>query len=294
MKKLVLTFLFSCFSLLVLKAQNLKSFQFYNQKGKAVNFDQVVKACLDYDVILFGEHHNNSTNHWLQLQLLKQLHQKKGKQLVLGAEMFERDNQEGLNRYLSHQIDDNELKNQVRLWSNYKTDYKPLVDFAQKHQLQFIATNIPRKYASQVAKFGVESLDTLTNLTKKDLIALPFPIDYSAPGYPEMLEMMGDHAGAKAKQFVAAQAIKDATMAESILKNRKEGQLFLHFNGDYHSKQFGGIYWYLKNYQPTLKVAVIQILESDEITLELKKSKEDSTILTDFTLVLPSDTNKTY
>ncbi|MEZ4981018.1 MAG: ChaN family lipoprotein [Saprospiraceae bacterium] len=43
-----------------------------------------------------------------------------------------------------------ELDSTARLWSNYKTDYAPLVDFAKENDLQFVATNIPRRYASLV------------------------------------------------------------------------------------------------------------------------------------------------
>jgi uncharacterized iron-regulated protein len=30
----------------------------------------------------------------------------------------------------------------TQLWSNYQTDYRPLVDFAKENNLRFIATNI--------------------------------------------------------------------------------------------------------------------------------------------------------
>lgn len=51
---------------------------------------------------------------------------------------------------------------------------------------------------------------------------------------------MGDHAdGTKVMNFISAQATKDATMAESILKNFQTGKTFIHYNGNYHSKEFG-------------------------------------------------------
>ncbi|MBS7332249.1 MAG: ChaN family lipoprotein [Weeksellaceae bacterium] len=282
------------FTLISVSGQDLKAFQFYNQKGKPVVFDKMVKELVNYDVVLFGEHHNNSINHWLQLKLTEAIYQNKGNNLVLGAEMFERDNQEGLNHYLAGKILDKDLKDQVRLWNNFNTDYKPLLDFAKNNQLPFIATNVPRRYASAVSKNGVDSLTDLPDYEKKWMIKLPYTIDYNAPGYPEMIKMMGDHAGTKAKQFVAAQAIKDATMAESIILNLNQNKLFLHYNGDYHSKQYGGIYWYLKLYKPSLKVAVIQILESKNISLKLEIPENENFILTDFTLVLPEDITKTY
>src|SRR5690606_28965661 len=129
-------------------AQKLDAYQFYNHKGKAVDFHRVVKSLNNYDVVLFGEHHNNSIIHWLQLKITEELYTQKNGRLKLGAEMFERDNQEELNLYLKGEIDDKKLADTARLWNNYKTDYKPLVDFAKSNGLEFIATNIPRRYAS--------------------------------------------------------------------------------------------------------------------------------------------------
>jgi len=278
----------------LLSAQDLKTYQFYSQKGKKVNYNQMINELKNYDVVLFGEHHNNSTNHWLQIQVAKDLHELVKNRLILGAEMFERDQQTYLNQYLNNAISEDEFSKSIKLWSNYKTDYKPLVEFAKSNQLQFIATNVPRRYASVVAKEGLDKLNELPIAEKKWLVNLPFPIDYNAPGYPEMIEMMGDHAGVRAEQFVLAQAIKDATMAESILNNCKKGYLFYHINGDYHSKNFGGIYWYLKRFNPNIKVAVIQILESSNRDLSIKKEDVKNFIFTQFTLVLPIDTIKTY
>ena len=104
------------------------------------------------DIVLFGEHHNNPIIHWLQLETISELHN--SSLLILGAEMIETDNQDQLNKYLSGEITQYELDTTARLWKNYATDYKPLVDFAKRHDLKFIATNIPRMYASKVFRGG--------------------------------------------------------------------------------------------------------------------------------------------
>ena len=139
-------------------------------------------------------------------------------------------------------------------------------------------------------------MDTVPNNEKVFIAKLPITIDYDAPGYPEMIKMMGDHAGVKAKQFVAAQATKDATMAESILNNLKKNNLFIHYNGDYHSKNYGGIYWYLKYFRPELKIAVIEILESEDLNEKISaiKSKNENVTTTEFIIVFPKDSPKTY
>src|SRR5690606_39194519 len=100
----------------------------------------------------------------------------------------------------------------------------------------------------------------------------------------------GSHADdMKVFNFISAQAIKDATMAESILKVWQPGTLFLHYNGNYHSKEYGGIYWYLKKSKPDLKVAVISVFESENPQVDLPKES----ILTEYNLVIPSDMTKT-
>lgn len=279
------------FQLSFVMAQETKPFQFYNQKGKTVKIDKMIKDLANYDVVFIGEHHNNSINHWLQLRITKALFDQKNGQLTLGAEMFERDNQTQLNDYLSGKLDEKVLKDSMRLWQNFTTDYKPLVDFAKDKKLKFIATNIPRRYASIVAKKGLDSLNTVTKKEKSWMMKLPVEVTLDTPGYPEMKEMMGDHAGPNAMNFVSAQAVKDATMAESIFKNLEKGKLFIHYNGDYHSKQYGGTVWYLKKLNPELKIAVISVFESESDELPLPT---EDFIPTEYNLVFPADMTKTY
>ena len=136
------------------------AYKLYKQNGKSTNYKKLLKDASKADIILFGEYHNNPICHWLQYELTKDIYTLKNKNLVLGAEMFETDNQDELNDYLKGKIKQEEFSNKARLWKNYKTDYKPLVDFAIKNKLEFIATNIPRKYASLVHKKGFEALES--------------------------------------------------------------------------------------------------------------------------------------
>lgn len=275
-----------------LNAQNFKAYQFYDKKGREISTEKLVKELADYDVVFFGENHNNSINHWLQLKVTEALYKKKNGQLILGAEMFERDNQEQLNKYLNGTFDFKTLKDSARLWNNFSTDYQPLVDFAKAKKLPFFATNVPRRYASQTSKEGLESLNSLSQKDKSYIAKLPINVTLETPGYPEMKKMMGDHAEEmKVMNFISAQAVKDATMAESILKNMQTGKIFIHYNGNYHSKEFGGIYWFIKQKNPGLKMAVISVFESEDPELKIP---EKEYIPTDFNLVLPVDMTKTY
>ena len=43
--------------------------------------------------------------------------------------------------------------------ANYKTDYKPIIEFAKENGINFIATNIPRRYAAMVSGGGLRALE---------------------------------------------------------------------------------------------------------------------------------------
>ncbi len=135
---------------LVLPAQDKKAYQLFDKNGKKTSYEKLLKSALKTEVVLFGEYHDNAISHWLQLELTKDIAEKSN--VVLGAEMIEADNQIQLNQYLNGEINQKKLDSTARLWPNHKTDYKPLVDFAKAKNVPFIATNIPRRYASMVSK----------------------------------------------------------------------------------------------------------------------------------------------
>src|SRR5690554_5663004 len=168
-------------------AQGGQPYQLFDNKGKKTNYNKLVKASEKAELVLFGEFHDNPISHWLQLKLTKELHQSKS--LVLGAEMIERDNQQQLNQYLKGEINQKGLDTLARLWNNHKTDYKPLVDFAKDNQLAFVATNIPRRYASMVYRGGFEALEALSPEEKVWIAPLPVKYDASLSQYQQMLEM---------------------------------------------------------------------------------------------------------
>ena len=197
----------------IAKAQQKPAYILYNSKGKKISYSRMLQTLSEKDILLFGEYHNNAIAHWLQFEVTNDL--QKLRALVLGAEMFEQDNQEALTQYVQGKISAKQLDSSARLWKNYPTDYAPLVQIAKANQLSFAATNIPRKFASLVARGGFEALDTLSSLQKTWIAPLPVAYDSTLPGYKNMVAMMGGHGGSNLPK---AQAIKDATMAHFILQ----------------------------------------------------------------------------
>ena len=283
MKKL--TFSIFLFATIISVAQDKKAYQIFDKKGKKSSYEKVLKASEKTDVVLFGEIHDNSLVHWLQLEFTKDLAQRKP--LVLGAEMLEADNQKQLDQYLKGEINQKQLDSSARLWKNYKTDYKPLVDFAKDKKINFIATNVPRRYASLVFKKDLVALDSLSALEKSWIAPLPIEFDINLPGYKGMMSMQGGHAGEKMPK---AQAIKDATMAYFINKNRKENSIFVHYNGTYHSDNYEGINWYLRKLDADIQIVTIAMVEQKDIT----KLEAEHYNKADFILVIDEDVTRTH
>ena len=283
MKKI--TFCIFLFATIITVAQDKKAYQIFDKKGKKSSYEKVLKASEKTDVVLFGEIHDNSLVHWLQLEFTKDLAQRKP--LVLGAEMLEADNQKQLDQYLKGEINQKQLDSSARLWKNYKTDYKPLVDFAKEKKFTFIATNVPRRYASLVFKKDLVALDSLSAQEKSWIAPLPIAFDINLPGYKSMMSMQGGHAGEKMPK---AQAIKDATMAYFINKNRKENSIFVHYNGTYHSDNYEGINWYLRKLDADIQIVTIAMVEQKDIT----KLEAEHYNKADFILVIDEDVTKTY
>ena len=284
MKKYLLFISLLLFSLLIF-AQQKPAYILYNAQGKKVSYKKMIKQLAKKDIVLFGELHNNAIAHWLELAVPKELSEKRN--LTFGAEMFEADNQQALNDYLSGKITAKGLDSAARLWSNYKTDYAPIVNFAKEKKAVFVATNIPRRYASLVSKKGFEALDTLSALEKTWMAPLPMDYDAQLPGYVKMLEMMGGHGGVNMPK---AQATKDATMAYFILQNFKPGYLFIHYNGSFHSENYDGINWYLKRKRPDLKYATITTVSQKNIKELLAENKGKA----DYIICVDEDMTNTY
>lgn len=286
-KKILILF---AVSLLMMAFKSDKpAYRIFNTEGKDVKYGKMLEEMETADVVFFGELHNNPICHWLQIELTRDLYEKKDSAIMLGAEMFEVDNQLILNEYIEGKISEKNYKKEAKLWPNYATDYAPLVEFAKEHQIPFIATNIPRRYASVVYSKGFEGLDSLSAEARSYIAPLPVDYDPELKGYRSMLEEMEGMVHAN-DNLPKAQAIKDATMAYSIAGALEKGTLFIHYNGTYHSNDYEGIIWYLNNYKPGLKIVSIASVEQEDI----ENLEEEYKNKADYIIVIPDRMTKTH
>ena len=259
----------------ITKAQNKPAYQLFKNNGEVANYDEMIKDLANSDMVFFGEYHNNPISHWMQFEMSKSLFDIKGEELFFGAEMFESGNQLVLNEYLKGLYPEKKMIPEItQMWGNYKTDYRPLVEFAKDSSLRFIATNIPRRYASMINKMGIDALKELS----PEALAMIGPdlekyFDPTVKAYAEMADHMGDHIPPNMLNIQTAQAAKDATMAHFSLKNFNTGNLLFHFEGSYHSNYGQGIIWWINKIQPGLilkSITTVNHSEWNEMTDEEK------------------------
>lgn len=263
------------------QSQTQEAFVLLNAKGKKTTWKKLSKEVNASELVFFGEEHNCTMAHWLTLQLLEAWTENDSLNKSFALEMFERDQQASIDSLQNGDFALKELPDRTRTWSNYKSDYAPFMALALQKKINIVASNIPRKYASLLFKEGRDTLKALDEYEKRFICSLDFPVDRELSQYAQLLEMEQHMSG---KHFIEAQAIKDATMAESIVNELKRGRKVFHLNGSYHSDFQQGILWYVKRSRPGTRTVTVSIVRQDGTALSNEwKGKAD------FIFVVPVD-----
>lgn len=249
--KRIFPFIVSFFMMYNLDAQQTAYKIYSNKEKREIRLDEIPKILKGNDVVIWGEEHNDSIGHQLELQTFELLN--KTDVYALGMEMFESDVQEVMDEYLQDLIRPDYLISAGRAWPNY-SDYQPLVEFAKEHKLSVIASNAPKRYVSAVTKNGLDFLPKFNALALSYLAPLPIHVDTGA--YRTKFEnIMGGHDALMGSHIFESQNLWDATMAWHIatfLQKYPTAKIF-HINGGFHSDEKLGIYTQLLNYLQRFK-----------------------------------------
>lgn len=248
-------------------------YQLYTH-GAPSTLDAAVQELADADVVFFGEQHDDPHAHALELALLERLYAR-DPHLTLSLEMFERDVQGVLDEYLHGYITETHFLQSARPWSNYKEDYRPLVEFCKEHQLPVVAANAPRRYVNIVSRKGQAALRELPKTSRAYLAPLPYSMAIP-PEYDRQLTEVfgGSHDAANGKSAPApqpgmpdpallkqAQGLWDATMADSLARAARanRGRRILQVNGAMHSDSSFGIAARLHALNPHLRIKIVTV-----------------------------------
>ena len=290
MKQLFFIFILLMSAQIYSQTENDK-YAIFDAKGNRKSFEQLIEELGKSDVVFLGENHDDTVAHALQMQVFKSAFEKYGRErkVTLSLEMFERDVQTTLNEYLSGLISEQHFLASSRPWGNYKTDYRPLVEFAKENKLEVIAANAPRRYVNMVTRLGRESLEKLSPEAKRWLAPLPYgeaSAVYAAKFDALMGQMTDSSSPQRHNPMLNSQSLWDATMAYWISKNLKQHKksLIVHLNGSFHTENRLGTVEHLLKYSPKIKILVVTMRYVDDFKNFDKpeyKDLGDFVILTD-------------
>jgi uncharacterized iron-regulated protein len=246
---------------------------FDTNAGAFVDFEVMLADLARAEVAFVGEQHDDPNTHRLERAVLEGLARRRGN-VILSLEMFERDVQPSLDRFLAGELDEAAFLAGARPWPRYGADYKPLVDFASAQGWPVVAANVPRPLATEVAKTGAGALDDRAD-TEAGWFAAQRICPTDDEYFRRFREAMGAHpagdgaAGVPAGQverYYLSQCLKDETMAESIAgaflsrQGGDPGPLVVHVNGAFHSDFGLGTAARVERRLPDRRTVVVTIL----------------------------------
>ena len=184
-------------------------------EGEKISFDQLLERLESSRVVFVGEAHDQIEHHLAELRVIQGL-LAKGKDLVIGMEMFTRSQQPVLDRWSQGDLTETEFRKQTRWEKTWGIDfqlYKGILDEAKKHHLKVLALNVEREWVTNVAVNGIRGLPP------DDRNKLP-EMDLSDKDHRTYIRRIYDsHRGGLSKNFehfYESQSLWDEGMAETL------------------------------------------------------------------------------
>lgn len=206
-------------------------------EGEPINFVQLLDDLSTIRVIFVGEAHDQIEHHRIQVRMIQEL-LRKGRDVVIGMEMFERSQQLILDRWTQGFLTEEEFLKDVQWETTWGMDYelyKGILDEAKRHHLKVLGLNVSKDLVRKVAENGMGKLspEDRNKLPEMDLANREHRA-YIASTYK-------GHEKDSSKDFenfYQAQCLWDEGMAESLFEFLKssqiEGKTVLVFAGSSH------------------------------------------------------------
>lgn len=181
--------------------------------GKSVTFEQMINDLKTVRLVFIGELHDSEADHQAQLQVIQAL-ESAGVPLAIGLEMFRKDDQRALNRWVAGEIGETAfLKVFYENWGMWP-QYSAIFDYARENRIPMIGLNVSREIPAQVAHKGFSSLSS------RQRKGLPAGLTCNAsPAYRKFIKraLKGHfHEKASFTHFCEAQMVWDGVMAQSL------------------------------------------------------------------------------
>jgi uncharacterized iron-regulated protein len=124
-----------------------------------LEYSQAVERIKQVPIILVGEHHSNPSHHKVQLAVIQSL-QKAGEDVAIGLEMFRKESQPALDRWITGKLTEKEFSAiYLENWNFPWPIYRDIFIFARQHGIAMVGLNVTSGITRQVAYHGYGSLD---------------------------------------------------------------------------------------------------------------------------------------
>ncbi len=190
--------------------------------------DRIINDVSEKRVIYVGERHDRFSHHMAQLRVIQGL-DRRNRRLAVGMEMFQRQFQDVLDRYLDGQVDEKTFLKESEYLKRWRYDYhlyRPIIEYCKEHGIPILALNLPAEISKKVARKGLESL------SGEELKQVPVELDWSNTVYKTRLrQIFEEHPEGEVENFddfYQAQVLWDETMAQCVhdyLNNNPDRQM---------------------------------------------------------------------
>lgn len=200
----------------------------------------MLDALTEHRVVMLGETHIDDVTHRVEHAVLEGLADRRDDRLVLTMEMFERDVQPVLDRYLAGEIDEAAMLEQARPWTNYRTGYRSLVETARARGIEVRAANAPRSTMMK-ATGGAEAYQ---EIRREHPTWLPAEVFAASEAYWARVDrtIRGHGPGRGKDRTYSVQNLWDNTMADAVVEAARTNpeHLVLHVTGSFHIEEHEG------------------------------------------------------
>lgn len=181
----------------------------------------------DARVILLGERHDKADDHRWQLHLLSAIHGRRD-DMAVGFEMFHRDQQQALHRWVQGELSEQAFLEAVaweQTWGYPAELYLPLFHFVRLHRIPAVALNIERELVRRISREGWDAIP----LSERHQLRRAEP---GPPAYDAILDdIMAAHTKGtdsipeeRKEAFRRAQRAWDKAMADAIAAELAAGR----------------------------------------------------------------------
>lgn len=242
-----------------------------------------VEAMLDalaaHDVVFVGETHIDAATHEMELRILEGLASRKKNALALSMEMFQRDVQPTVDAYLAGSVPEAEFLREARAWHNYRTGYRPMVEFAKSNGIPVIASNLP---ASVQRAFAFGGSKAKEKLSPEDAAWVSDPMLPPEQTYWDRVARRLRDAGHGAPAELdeeqrkwSVQNLWDNSMADAIVAAQMERGSVVHVVGAFHIEHGDGLPSQVRRRAAALQTATITLVPTSDLARARVEADDD-------------------